>query len=139
MDYDQFDVQYGHVLDAARVLDASTLAGQLDKLREMAATIEDPADRHAAELLLASLEDALGNTRPELSEAMARAVRVHARARDEEGTAAERIDRARAGIAEIGRIAAAAEPAEQGAILDLNESLQLLVEALEISPGNNHR
>lgn len=133
VDYDQFDAEYGRVLSAAPTLDAASAADEVSRLRELAATIDEPADRAAAGLLLASLEDALSTSTPQLSPAMAAAVRVHARAGSQDGTVAERIERARAGMAEIGRIAATAETAEQGAILDLNESLSMLVDAL--SPG----
>jgi hypothetical protein len=59
MDYDQFDAEYGRVLDAARTLDAAALAGEVERLRHLAATLGEPADREDAGLLLASLDDAL--------------------------------------------------------------------------------
>lgn len=74
-----------------------------------------------------------------LSDAMAEAVRVHARARYDQGSADERIDGIRTAIAEIGRIAQSTRAAEQGAILDLNESLYMLIDALEQTAGNASR
>ncbi|MFC5267419.1 hypothetical protein ACFPJ1_35340 [Kribbella qitaiheensis] len=62
---------------------------------------------------------------------MMEAIRVHAAARAAGGTPQERIARAEAGMAEIGRIAEAAGPSEEAAIMNLNESLYMLSTALQ--------
>ena len=135
MDYDQFDAEYGRLLDAAGSLSPAALAAEVDQLRALVDSIPSPTDQEAARLLMSSLDDALAVSVPELSAAMTEAVQVHTRARTAQGTPLERIEQLRAGIDAIGRIADTAEPAEQGTILNLNESLYLLVESLEITAG----
>jgi hypothetical protein len=61
---------------------------------------------------------------------MMEAIRIHTQAGASDGTPAERIARAEAGMAAIGRIAETAPPAEQASILDLNESLYMSILAL---------
>jgi hypothetical protein len=134
MDYGQFRAEYDPVFD---ILDAEKLPpwlpGAVTRLKELAATIDDPAARRSAENDIASLEDVLaeGSDGPPISPAMMEAIRIHSEAGANHGTPAERIARAEAGMAAIGRIAEAAPPTEQASILDLNESLYMLILALE--------
>jgi hypothetical protein len=132
MDYDGFDAEYGRVLAAARSLEPASLAVEVERLRALVESVQPAADQDAARLLMNSLEDALGAEQPPLSDAMSAAFRVHREARTAQGSTPERVERLRAGIAEIGRIADTADPAEQGRILDLNESLSMLMEALQL-------
>ncbi|GAB2665497.1 hypothetical protein [Kribbella swartbergensis] len=133
MDYDQFRAEYDVVFD---VLDDEVLPdwlpGAIARLKELAAAIDDPADRRSAENDIAAAEGVLaeGAEGPPVSAAMMEAIRVHTAAGANGGTPAERIARAEAGMAEIGRIADTAPPSEQAAILDLNESLYMLVLSL---------
>jgi hypothetical protein len=133
MDYDEFDAEYGRLLDSARSLDRAALSAEVSRLQLLVETVEPPSDQSEARLLLATLQDAVGRDLPPLSEGMTQAVQVHTRARTAEGPADQRIRQLRAGIAEIARIAESADAAERGAIQDLNESLALLVDSLELS------
>jgi hypothetical protein len=131
MEYDDFDVEYRRVLDGAAGLSAEALAAEIDRLRGLAAQITDPADRRDADNEIASLASVLSvGDLPLSSPAEIEAGRVHSRAIADGGTPEERIARAQAGMAEISRIAAAADPAERAGIIELNESLAMLVLAL---------
>ncbi|MFC9687371.1 hypothetical protein ACFTSF_02440 [Kribbella sp. NPDC056951] len=136
MDYAQFRVESDKVWD---VLDAKvlppTLQDDIARLKELAATIEDPKERWRAEGRIESIEGILregeaGNQKP-WSDAMNKAIQVHSAATDDSGTPAERIARAEAGMEAIGRIADSAPEDEQYAIIELNESLLMLAEALK--------
>lgn len=133
VDYEAFRAEYKPVFD---VLDAKTLPDWLPaaiaRLKELAASIEDPGDRRTAENQIASIEDILDEEMdgPPISEAMMEAIRVHSAAGASHGTPAERIARAEAGMAAIGRIAEA-NPSEEASIMNLNESLYMLVLSLQ--------
>ena len=131
MDFDQFDVDYSRTIDAAGTMDSAALAAEIVRLRVLADTLTDPADRRDAANLIATLEDVLSYDTEPLSTPMAEAIRVLAAAGTVDGTPAERVERAKAGMAEIARISAAADRDEQAAILDMNESLAMLIDALE--------
>jgi hypothetical protein len=131
VDFDQFDVEYSRTLDAAGTMDSAILAAEIVRLRALADTLADPADRGDAANLIATLEDVLAYDTEPLSIPMAEAIRVLAAAGADDGTPAERVERAKAGMDEIARIAAAADRDEQAAILDMNESLAMLIDALE--------
>ena len=135
MDYDAFDVELRRVLDAAtaRSLDEATLAAEVDRLRGLATLVEPAADRKLAGSHLTSLERALSYEPPPLSDELAEAIRVQSRAQSAEGTPAERIEHLSVAIAEIGRIADAASPADHPRILDLNEPLSILLESLRLT------
>jgi len=133
MDYDQFDTEYGKLVDVARSLSPANLAVEVERLRTLARTVEPPSDQEAAQLLMTSLDRALSITVPEPSDAMRAAAAIHTRARTTDGTLEERIAHLNAGIDEIARIATTADPSEQGVILDLNESLSMLAESLEFT------
>lgn len=144
MDYDQFRAEYDPVFD---VLDAERLPDWLPaaikRLKDLAATIEDPSDRRSAENDIAGIEGVLAEASdgPPISPAMMAAIRIHTEAGASNGTPAERIARAEAGMAEIARIADNAPRTEQASILELNESLYMLILALEpdrtASPAGN--
>ncbi|WP_020388571.1 hypothetical protein [Kribbella catacumbae] len=134
MDYEQFKTEYQQVFDSIENQPSAHFAPDLARLRSMAAAIDSPADRRTAENQIATIEDILAyDEEPPLSPAMANASRAHARASAAGGTTEERIARAEAGMAEIGRIAAAADPAEQASILEMNESLYMLITSFEPS------
>ncbi len=134
MDYDQFRTEYDPVFD---VLDAETLPDWLPaavtRLKDLAVSIEDPADRRSAENDIADIEGILSEAAdgPPISPAMMEAIRIHSAAGVGDGTPAERIARAEAGMAEINRIAESVPRTEQAPILELNESLYMLILALE--------
>jgi hypothetical protein len=134
MDYDGFDAEYGRVLEAAASLDQTSLAIEVERLRALVQAVQPVAEQEAARVLMSSLDSALSAEEPPLSDAMAAVFRVHRQARAVQGSADERIERLQAGIAEIDRIADTADtadPTERDRILDLNESLSILLESLQ--------
>ncbi|MFI5732613.1 hypothetical protein ACIA49_21015 [Kribbella sp. NPDC051587] len=141
MDYEQFKVESEKVWD---VLDEKvlppTLPDDIARLKELAATIEDPKERWRAEGRIESIEGILregeqGKQEP-WSDAMNEAIRVHLEATtDESGTVAERVARLDAAMVAIGRIADTAPPDEAYAIVEMNESLHMLMTALDPDAG----
>ncbi|WBQ05086.1 hypothetical protein [Kribbella sp. CA-293567] len=132
MDYEQFRARYQQVFDSIESQPAAHFAPSLAQLRAMAAAIQSPKDRRRAENQIATIGDVLSyDDEPPLSPAMVNAVRAHDRGSADAGTPAERIARAESATIEIGRIADTAGPAEQAAILDLNEPLYMLIMSLE--------
>jgi hypothetical protein len=135
MDYEEFQADYDRVLDTSDQVPLPELRASIERLRGLAQTFTDPDERFSAENRVATLEGiyayGVEDEQDPVSPAMSQAERVSSRAASNEGTTAERIARLRAGMDEIGRIADAADPAEKGAILDLNESLYMLRTALE--------
>lgn len=136
MDYQEFRAEFDPVY---AVLDGPALPAWLPaavaRLKELAATIEDPSGRRSAENRIADLEGVLdaGSDGPPISPAMMAAIRVYSQAGTTTGTPAERTARAEAGMAEIGRIAEA-NPAEEASIMELNESLYTLI--LSLNPDS---
>jgi hypothetical protein len=132
MDYEQFDAEYRRVLEAAGAGENSAaLAAEIVRLRALAGTLADAADRRDAGDRITTIEDVLSYDSESLSAAMGEAIRVLGVAGADEGTPAERVRRARAGMDEIARISAGADRDEQAAILEMNESLAMLIDALE--------
>ncbi len=138
MDYERFRVESDKVLEVLgdKTLPA-TLPDDIARLKELAATIDDPKDRWDADGDIENIEAIIrageGADEPPWSDAMNEAVRVHSAATDDAGTKAERIARITSAMAEIGRIADSAPPAEQHAITEMNGSLFMLRESLERS------
>ncbi|MFB6719776.1 hypothetical protein ACFCV3_06430 [Kribbella sp. NPDC056345] len=137
MDYEQFRAERDKVW--ALLHEATlppSLPSDIARLKELAATIDDPADRRDADNMVASIESIVQESHSARdeepwSDAMNEAIRVHLEASDDSGTPAERIARAHAGIEAIGRIADTAPERERNAIIELNGSLLMLAEALE--------
>jgi hypothetical protein len=141
MDLEEFRAQYSPVLDAAAdgSMDDATIASEIIRLRALAETIADPAGRKRAGNLIASIEDVLSYSDAPLSDAMTEAIRVHLRAGADGGTPAERIARAEAGMDEIARISESVDDrSESDAILEMNESLAKLIDAIRtVEPVND--
>jgi hypothetical protein len=131
LSYAEFDAEYGRLLAAAGGMDDAMLASELTRMRALQWQLADESERELAGASLATLEDVLTVTSEPSSDAMVRAVAALSRAGDERGTPQERVERARAGMDEIARIAETADPAERNAILDMTESLAMLIDALE--------
>ncbi|MEU4390623.1 hypothetical protein [Kribbella sp. NPDC023855] len=131
MTYEEFEAEYQRVFASVESQPAAQFAPDVARLKGLAASLENVRERTEAENLIADLEGVLEYDDEPLSPAMAEAIRVHARADSAYGTPAERIAQLEAGMAEIARIAEAAEPAEQASILEMNESLYMLITSLE--------
>jgi hypothetical protein len=133
MEYEQFYAEYARVVEAVMAgLSLEPLTVEVGRLRQLADGVDDLADREEAGHAGAMLESVLAlEPGPAPSAAVLAADEAYSRATASDGTAAERIARAEAGIEEIGRIAMTADPDEQSDIRQLNESLHLLVGALK--------
>lgn len=133
MEYEQFYAEYTRVVEAVMTgLSLEELTVEVGRLRQLADGVDDLADREEAGHAVAMLESVLTlEPGPAPSAAVLAANEAHSRATASDGTAAERIARAEAGIEEIGRIARTADPDEQSDIGQLNESLHMLVGALK--------
>jgi hypothetical protein len=135
MDYEEFQADYDRVLDTSDKVPLPELAASIERLKALAETLSDPDQRFSAGNSIASLEDiyadGVEDEQNPISAAMTAASRVQSLAAANDGTLAERIARLAAGMEEIGRIADTADPSEKGAILDYNESLYMLMTALE--------
>ncbi|MER7246734.1 hypothetical protein [Kribbella sp. NPDC000426] len=138
MDYRTFDAEYAQVLAAARSMDSTTLAVELERLRALVPLVEPRSDQSQAELLVSQLSEVLDMEQPPVSDTMAAAVRIHRRARNTPGTSSERIAALRSGIDQIAQLAdTVPETPEHHQILALTESLGLQIEALETTPSPN--
>jgi hypothetical protein len=132
VEYDEFDAEYNRVVEAVKAgLSTVALVAEIERLRALADGIDDESGRKDAGYDLAVLEDLLAHDDAEQpSEVTKQARAAYAEATRYDGTAAERIARAEAGIEKLGRIAAGADPEEREAITGLNESLDMLIGAL---------
>ena len=133
LDYEQFDSEYRRVLEAAgRGAGDAELRTEIERLRGLSEELGDPADRTEAGFDIQMLEDILSAPPQEpASPAVEAANQAYVEAVREGGTPAERIERVQRGIEEISRIAVQAEPDDQPSIYGLNESLYMLVGALQ--------
>ncbi len=134
MTYDDFVARYkeAHRAWILGRLDRAAAVDALARLRAVVPSLEPPDQRPNAAELLRVWEAEIS---PEAADRMARAVTALSRAERDGGTVTERIARAEAGIAEIGRIAAEAEDArERSAIRGMSETLAKLADALRRSP-----
>ncbi|GAA1109991.1 hypothetical protein GCM10009630_03770 [Kribbella jejuensis] len=139
MDFPSFDAEYGALLDRGLSMQPIAFAVEVDRLRRLAGQVEPTASQERAHHLVAKLDKVLDNHQKSVSETVRAALHVHRRARNAKGTLPERIATIRAGIAEIGQIADSAAVEERTGILQLNESLAMLAESLEISASNTDR
>jgi hypothetical protein len=138
MEYEQFYTEYERVVEAAITgLGLEALTVEVRRLRLLADGVVDLDDRGEAGHVVAMLERVLTlEPGPAPSAAVLAANEAYSRATASDGTAAERIARAEAGIEEIGRIARAADPDKQSDIRQMNESLYTLVGALKGTSWN---
>jgi hypothetical protein len=128
-----FEAEYQKVFDRAFSgdLDDLAFAVEIERLWALARTVDDDDDRRMAGNDVAGLESALKYGGGSLSEAESAAAVALARAGDTAGSPADRIARAEAGMNEIARIADQARTYEEKqAILEMNESLAMLVSSL---------
>lgn len=131
MEYDEFFARYRPAYESWSFgrMDRAAAARELAGLRALVPSIEPSRQRELAGYLLDQWE---AETSPEAIDRTNRATAALARASRDGGTEAERIDRARAGIAEITRIAdEATDPAERQAIAGMTELLAMIIDALE--------
>ena len=139
MRYDEFLTQYhrAHHDWSFGGMNATEAADLIAALRAELPALE-PADmRRDAEDILRLFAAEIS---PEAQERMARAVSALSAAGADDGTLAERIARAEAGIAAITAIAdESPHRSERHAILSLNETLFTLIEALRLDQSAGER
>jgi HEAT repeat protein len=133
MTYEEFEADFQRVHEAAGDgLSTPALQAEILRLRQLAETIEDPRQRENAGYDIAMLDDLVAHDDdPAPSALMVEASGVYRRATAMDGTPAERIARAEAGIEEIERIADRAVGNEQASIAGLNETLSMLIMSFE--------
>ncbi|WP_350280017.1 hypothetical protein [Kribbella sp. HUAS MG21] len=145
MDYAAYDAEEQRLVEAvmAKEISEEKLASEVERLQSLIPTVEPSADRERAERSLASLESVLNYKVPPMSDEMAAAIRVQARALGSAGSPAERIELLQAAISEIGRIAKTASGVEATRIRQLGEPLAMDIEGLRFNnpelretPGN---
>ncbi|MEU4396500.1 hypothetical protein [Kribbella sp. NPDC023855] len=138
MEYDEFFAQYKRAHDewSFGKLDAAGASAALARLQELVPSVEPSDKQQFADYLLRQWAN---ETSVQADDRMARAMAVLARASADEGTLAERLARAEAGIAEITGIAnETTDVAERYAILGLNETLATTIDTAE-RPGRPGR
>ena len=131
MRYRDFLARYRRAYDAwgAGDLDAVGAAEEIERLRALIASIEEP-DRH--QFAEAQLGQWTRQLSPQTQDRVARAASVLTAAGAEHGTDAERLDRARQGRVTITAIAdETTDDGERHVILAMNEPLSLLIDSLE--------
>jgi hypothetical protein len=146
MRYDEFNAQHDSVMQACLTaqLDADGLVAEILRLSGLRDQLDRETDRQRATEDLAQLEELVALTRrmtpaTPASPAYEAATAAFGRANQPAGSAAERIDRAGRGIAEIRALAnGVADPDEQHSILRLTEPLAMVIAALEHSPTPDH-
>src|SRR5689334_1663671 len=134
MDYDRFDAEYEKVFAAVKAgLKGDELAAEVDRLRNLADSIENERDRRDAGMDIDIILD-ITRPRPEEkppSETMLEIRRVHHEGTRYDGSTAERIARLEAAFAELDRIYETAGPDEQREISGISESMHMLLSALQ--------
>jgi hypothetical protein len=131
MKYAEFEAEYQQVVQMLRG-DRSGLPAAIDRLRELATTIEDEDDREEAGWDIVALEDSIEKSKDDVppTEAIKQARAVYAEAVRDEGTVAERLARAEEGARQLTRMSAT--PDEEQAIGALSHTLDMLIGALRL-------
>jgi hypothetical protein len=134
MDYADFETEYQKVVHLLRG-DRAGLPAAINRLRQLATTIEDEDDREEAGWDIVALEDSIekGKREPEEppSEVILQARRIYAEANRDGGTVAERLARAEEGVRALERLEVAT-PEEEQAIGALEHTLMMLIGALRL-------
>jgi hypothetical protein len=136
VEYDDFQAERGRILAAwgTELTDPEQLAAAVDRLRELAGTVDGEEQRAKAIRYLKSMDDLVAAAREPESQTLRQASDVLVLASRPDGTPEERRARAESGMREIARIAEAAPtPAERLAVLAMNEPLAEIVRVLD--PG----
>lgn len=136
MEYDDFQAERGRILAAwgSEITDPEQLAAAVERLRELAATVDGEDDRARATRYLKSMDNLVTEARTPQSETIGQASDVLMHASRPDGTPQERLARAQEGMREIARIADAAPTlAEKLAALNMTEPLAEIVHVLD--PG----
>ena len=137
--YERFHAEYDKVLQACLTarLTIDGLEYAIDKLTELRANLTTIADYNQAGVDIETLRDIMRRARQapyQTKPLFQEASRALSRATWDHGSAEERIERARSGIAEIAAIAErATDVVERTGVLQVAEPLALLIDALQ--PG----
>lgn len=134
MEYDDFQAERARILAAwgQELTDPEQLAAAVERLRELAGTVDGEEQRAKAIRYLKSMDTLVAEARAPESETIGKASDVLLRAARPDGTPDERRARAEVGMQEIARIAEAAPtPAERLAVLAMTEPLAEIVHVLD--------
>ncbi|MFI5729508.1 hypothetical protein ACIA49_05250 [Kribbella sp. NPDC051587] len=134
MEYLEFDTERRRIVHAygREITDPEELAAAVERLRELAATVDGEADRAKAFRYLTSMDDLVREARTPDSETVWAANDAMMRGLQPIGTPAEQQARARAAMDEINRIAAAAPTiGEQIAAQEMNGALAEFIHVLD--------
>jgi hypothetical protein len=135
VEYNDYQAERRRIIAAwgAEITDPEQLAAEVDRLRELAATVDGDELRAKAIRYLKSMDTLVAEARTPESEVVRRAGDILLLASQPHGTPAERRARALAGMQEIGRIADSAPTVgERDAALEMNESLNEIVELIDL-------
>ncbi|WP_427886675.1 hypothetical protein ACQHIV_28205 [Kribbella sp. GL6] len=133
MEYAEFEVEYKRLSELIMSGRSDQIQpADITRLRALASQIDDEDDREDALLEVSGTEYVLaqGPDDEPPSEIVRQARAVYAEADRNDGTAAERLARAEAGMRELERIAQAGDPDERRAIGSLEHTLMMLIGAL---------
>lgn len=130
MDFDTVDAQVRELSDALQGADPATVAGEMRRLKELAALIPDELWRARAMARVDRLPELVSGPAPGTSEQFEQATQVHGRAMSAQGSADQRIAVAEAAVTEIATLARQAPARESTTILRMNSSLARLIEEL---------
>ncbi|WP_020392109.1 hypothetical protein [Kribbella catacumbae] len=136
MEYDDFQAERRRIIAAwgSEITDPEQLSAEVERLRDLAATVDGDDLRAKAIRYLRSMDTLVAEARAPESETLRQASDVLMQASRPDGTPDQRRARAEEGMREIARIAAAAPtPAERLAALNMNEPLAEIVHVLD--PG----
>jgi hypothetical protein len=114
--------------------DRSGLPAAIERLRVLAASIEDEDDRAEAGWDVVALEDAIEKGKDEAppTEIIMRARAAYSEAVRDDGTMAERLARAEEGMRALERLSPGATPDEKAAIGDYEHTLHMHIGALRL-------
>jgi hypothetical protein len=132
MEYAEFEVEYKRVSELIMNGRSDQIQpADIARLHALAAQIDDEDDREDALLEISGTEYVLAQDPGEPpSEIMTQARAAYAEADRNDGTTAERLARAEAGMRELERIAEGGDPDERRAIGSLEHTLMMLIGAL---------
>jgi sugar phosphate isomerase/epimerase len=134
VEYDDYQAERRRIIAAwgTEITDPEQLAAAVDRLRELAGTVDGEAQRAKAIRYLKSMDTLVVEARAPESETLRQAFDALLRASVPDGTPAERRARAQEGMREIARIAdAAPTPAEKLAALNMTEPLAEIVHTVD--------
>lgn len=128
MDFDDFDAQLLELADSLEGADEATIAGEIVRLKALAAQIPDERSRRLALIRAEKLPEFVNGAQPGRSPQFERASTLVAQVLVDKGSPAERIAHAERAKAEIAALSEQAPARESMTILRMNSTLVRLIE-----------